>query len=64
VILALADDIVERCPPDGEVAISAATGPEGFTVTAPALAHWRPRKIDARFARVFGMPLLVRGSAG
>ena len=63
VILALADDIVERCPPDAEVAVAAAAGPQGFVVTVAGLAHWRPRKIDARFARVFGTPLIVRGSA-
>ncbi len=61
VILALADDIVERCPPEKAVAVEAAGGPDGFVVDVPALGHWRARKIDARFAKVMGMPLVVRG---
>jgi hypothetical protein len=60
VILALADDIVERCPPEAAVVVTAAAGPAGFTVTVPALGGWRPRKIAARFERVLGMPLVVR----
>jgi exopolyphosphatase/guanosine-5'-triphosphate,3'-diphosphate pyrophosphatase len=60
VILALADDIVERTPPDGVPAVDAAAGPAGFVVTAPGLGAWRARKIDGRFERVFGMPLTVR----
>jgi len=63
VILALADDIVERCPPEMTVAVDAATVPAGFVVTVPALGNWRPRKIGARFERVLGMPLTVRTSA-
>jgi len=63
VILALADDIVERCPPDGPPGIDAAAGPAGFVVTVPALGGWRARKIDARFERVLGMPLTVRATA-
>jgi hypothetical protein len=63
VILALADDIVERCPPGAPIAIDAAAGPGGFTVTVPALAGWRARRIGPRFERVLGMPLAVRASA-
>jgi hypothetical protein len=62
VILALADDIVERCPPDAAVGIDAVKAADGLVVTVPALRHWRTRKIGARFARVFGMPLVVRAS--
>ena len=63
VILALADDIVERCPPDASLTVDAAAGPGGFLVTVPALGGWRTRKIGARFERVLGMPLTVRASA-
>jgi exopolyphosphatase/guanosine-5'-triphosphate,3'-diphosphate pyrophosphatase len=63
VILALADDIVERCPPEVAVTVDAAAGPAGFVVTVPALGGWRRRKLDARFERVFGMPLTVRAAA-
>ena len=40
--------------------VEAAAGPAGFVVTVPALGGWRQRKLDARFERVFGMPLAVR----
>lgn len=63
VILALADDIVERCPPDAPLAVDAVAGPGGFVVTVPALAGWRARKIGPRFERVLGMPLTVRAAA-
>jgi exopolyphosphatase/guanosine-5'-triphosphate,3'-diphosphate pyrophosphatase len=62
-ILALADDIVERCPPEAVVTVDAVAGPAGFVVTVPALGNWRPRKIGPRFERVLGMPLTVRASA-
>ena len=62
VILTLADDIVERCPPEATVTVDATTGPAGFVVTVPALGNWRPRKVGARFERVLGMPLTVRAS--
>jgi hypothetical protein len=45
------------------VTVDAAAGPAGFVVTVPALGGWRRRKIDARFERVFGMPLTVRAAA-
>jgi exopolyphosphatase/guanosine-5'-triphosphate,3'-diphosphate pyrophosphatase len=59
-ILALADDIVERCPPRAAVSLTVEASREACVVTVPALAGWRPRKIDARFERVFAMPLVVR----
>jgi exopolyphosphatase/guanosine-5'-triphosphate,3'-diphosphate pyrophosphatase len=60
VILALADDLVERCPPRAPMAVEARVGPQACRVTAAGLAGWRRRAIDARFERVFGMPLEVR----
>ena len=61
-ILALADDIVERCPPDRDVTLTVSAAREACVVTVPALAGWRSRKIDARFERVFAMPLVVRAA--
>ena len=63
VMLALADDIVERCPPEAALTVDAVAGPAGFVVTVPALGGWRRRKLDARFERVFAMPLTVRATA-
>jgi exopolyphosphatase/guanosine-5'-triphosphate,3'-diphosphate pyrophosphatase len=63
VVLALADDIVERCPPERPPVVQAATGSSGFVVTVPSLGGWRARKLDARFERVLGMPLVVRAEA-
>ena len=60
VILALADDLVERCPPGAPMTVDVQSGPGGCVVTVAGLAGWRPRRIDARFARVFAMPLAVR----
>ena len=60
VMLALADDIVERCPPGAPMTVDVQAAPDGCVVTVDGLAGWRPRKIDARFARVFAMPLTVR----
>ena len=62
-ILALADDIVERCPPDVSPDIEAVAGPGGFVVTVGGLAGWRARKTGPRFERVLGMPLTVRAKA-
>ena len=63
VLLALADDIVERCPPGAPEAIEATASSGAFVVTVPALAGWRARKIGPRFERVLGMPLVVRAIA-
>ena len=60
VILSLADDFVERCPPRAEMPVAVRVEPGACRVTVGGLAGWRPRAIDARFARVFGMPLEVR----
>jgi exopolyphosphatase/guanosine-5'-triphosphate,3'-diphosphate pyrophosphatase len=62
VILALADDIVERCPPGNDITLQAVAGAAGFVVTVPALGGWRARKIGERFERVLGLPLTVRAS--
>jgi exopolyphosphatase/guanosine-5'-triphosphate,3'-diphosphate pyrophosphatase len=60
VLLALADDFVERCPPGAPMSVDVEVGATGCAVTVAGLAGWRARKIDDRFARVFAMPLAVR----
>jgi exopolyphosphatase/guanosine-5'-triphosphate,3'-diphosphate pyrophosphatase len=59
VILALADDIEERCPRGVAVEVFCETGRQ-ITVYSPQLAAWRSRALGARFERAFGKPLLVR----
>jgi hypothetical protein len=58
-VLALSDDIEERCPPDGPLALRCAVGKRGVTVTVPALLAWRPRGLAERFERVFARRLEV-----
>jgi len=58
VLLALADDIVERCPGSGPIGVEVAVrGTVRVRVTG--LAGWRPRTIATRFERTFGKPLEV-----
>jgi len=59
VILALADDIEERCPRGVAVEVFCEVGRQ-ITVCVPQLVAWRPRALDARFERAFGKALLVR----
>jgi hypothetical protein len=33
--------------------------PKGFELVAPVPGGWRPRRVAARFRRVFGRPLIV-----
>ena len=60
VVLALADDLVERCPPRAPLEMAVRVDGGACRVAVAGLSGWRPRAIDARFARVFGMPLEVR----
>jgi exopolyphosphatase/pppGpp-phosphohydrolase len=59
VVLALADDLEERCPPGVALTMSCEVTKKEALVTMPALLGWRPRAIDARFERVFGRALVV-----
>jgi exopolyphosphatase/guanosine-5'-triphosphate,3'-diphosphate pyrophosphatase len=63
VLLALADEIEQRCPPPASIVVDGVIGKQGFVLTVPALAGWRPRGIAGRFARAFGRPLVVRRGA-
>jgi exopolyphosphatase/pppGpp-phosphohydrolase len=59
VILALADDIEERCLPGGPLEMSLALTRGAAKVRVPALLGWRPRALDLRFERAFGRTLEV-----
>jgi exopolyphosphatase/guanosine-5'-triphosphate,3'-diphosphate pyrophosphatase len=64
VVLALADDIEERCRPDGPIALRCSTGKREVRVSVPALLAWRPRSLAERFERVFERRLDVRPGGG
>jgi exopolyphosphatase/guanosine-5'-triphosphate,3'-diphosphate pyrophosphatase len=59
VVLRVADDIEERCPPGATLAIECRRGPREVSIVVPQLVAWRPRKIAARFERAFGLALVV-----
>ena len=59
VILRVADDIEERCPPGQALTADCRRGPREVTVWVPQLIAWRPRKIAPRFERAFGRTLVV-----
>ena len=58
-LLALADDIEERCPPGQPIEPDVESGRQEVKVTVPTLAGWRPRALADRFARAFGRKLTV-----
>lgn len=59
VLLALADDIEERCPRGVPLDVDCEAGRRAVKVTVPALAGWRPRGLADRFQRAFGRTLDV-----
>ena len=59
VLLRVADDIEERCPPGVPVSLEVRRGPREVFVSVPQLVAWRPRKIAPRFERAFGQKLVV-----
>jgi exopolyphosphatase/guanosine-5'-triphosphate,3'-diphosphate pyrophosphatase len=59
-LLALADDIEERCLPRGSVSLRIQLTRRTAAVTVRRLIAWRPRTIGRRFAEVFGRELIVR----
>jgi exopolyphosphatase/guanosine-5'-triphosphate,3'-diphosphate pyrophosphatase len=59
VLLALADDIEERCPPEAAPELECESGRQEVKVAVPALAGWRPRALGDRFERAFGRKLSV-----
>jgi exopolyphosphatase/guanosine-5'-triphosphate,3'-diphosphate pyrophosphatase len=63
-LLALADDIEERCRPERRIEIACSVGKRAVSVSVPALPAWRPRGLAERFERVFARKLsVVPGSA-
>jgi exopolyphosphatase/guanosine-5'-triphosphate,3'-diphosphate pyrophosphatase len=59
VVLRVADDIEERCPPGPPLTLECRRGPHEVRVVVPQLVAWRPRKIAPRFERAFGRVLVV-----
>jgi exopolyphosphatase/guanosine-5'-triphosphate,3'-diphosphate pyrophosphatase len=64
VLLVLADDLEERCPPDGPIRVVCRVKGGTARVDVPRLPAWRPRKVGARFTRAFGWTLVVRPGLG
>jgi exopolyphosphatase/guanosine-5'-triphosphate,3'-diphosphate pyrophosphatase len=60
VILALADDLEERCAPGAAPVLECRLVEGGVVVEMPALLGWRPRALGRRFARAFGRELIVK----
>jgi exopolyphosphatase/guanosine-5'-triphosphate,3'-diphosphate pyrophosphatase len=59
VVLALADDIEERCPPGIPLKVTCEVTRTRARVRVPALLGWRPRPKDLRFEQAFGRTLVV-----
>ncbi len=64
VLLALADDLQERCTRGTEPVLECRVGKKEAVVLVPALAGWRPRTMGARFERAFGLALTVLAEPG
>jgi hypothetical protein len=58
-LVALADDIEERCPPGTPLEVEVESGRQEVRVRVAALAGWRPRGLADRFAQAFGRKLTV-----
>jgi exopolyphosphatase/guanosine-5'-triphosphate,3'-diphosphate pyrophosphatase len=59
VLLALADDIEERCPRGAAITLECRVRKDEAMVTVPQLGGWRERKIGPRFERAFDRKLVV-----
>lgn len=59
VLLALADEITERCPPAADPALSCRVRGGEARVSVSALASWSVRSIGERFEAAFGLRLRV-----
>ena len=62
VLLELADDIAERCPPGARVRLSCRVSKREVQVSVRGLVGWRPRRIGPRFEKAFGRRLRVTPS--
>jgi exopolyphosphatase/guanosine-5'-triphosphate,3'-diphosphate pyrophosphatase len=58
-LLALADDLEERCPKGQEVKVDCRVEKDEVVVKVQPLAGWRPRTIAKRFDRAFDKKLVV-----
>jgi exopolyphosphatase / guanosine-5'-triphosphate,3'-diphosphate pyrophosphatase len=63
VLLAVADEIERRTPPDEPVVVGCEVRKGGIVARAPSLASWRPRAVGERFRRAFHRPLIVEGGS-
>jgi hypothetical protein len=59
VVLAVADEITERCPPGSPVGVACRRRGGEAVVTVPALESWLVRKLPGRFEQAFGRRLRV-----
>ena len=59
-LLALADDIEERCPPRVPIRLAVKRARRAVSIKVPALIAWRARGLAARCERVLGFRLNVR----
>ncbi len=59
-LLALADDIEERCPDGGEITLDCRVHKNEVELRVPQLLAWRPRTVGRRFERAFGRELVVK----
>jgi exopolyphosphatase/guanosine-5'-triphosphate,3'-diphosphate pyrophosphatase len=62
VVLALADDIEERCPPGGPIVLRCRLTADALRVHVPRLMAWRERSLERRFERAFERRLRVHPS--
>jgi exopolyphosphatase/guanosine-5'-triphosphate,3'-diphosphate pyrophosphatase len=58
-LLALADEIEERCPDGANVKVSCKLSRDEARIAVSGLAGWQPRRIASRFERAFGRRLVV-----
>ncbi len=56
-VLAIADEIEHRLPPNRPARVFCRVREDGFTIRSPYLRAWQPRSIAARFRKLFGIAL-------
>ena len=59
VVLALADDLEERCLPGRPIEVACELTRSAARVKVPDLLGWRPRTLDLRFERAFSRKLVI-----
>jgi exopolyphosphatase/guanosine-5'-triphosphate,3'-diphosphate pyrophosphatase len=66
VVLAVADEITERCPPGSPARVMCRLRGDEAVISVPALEAWRGRRLPERFERAFDRRLVVvtGGTAG